>query len=52
MDLFDPLAMRMYPLLGIQNGLELETGRREVSQYADEERNRETMDIYDDTNWF
>lgn len=52
MDLFDPLAMRMYPLLGIQNGLELETGRREVSQYAEEERNRETMDIYDDTNWF
>lgn len=51
MDLFDPLAMRMYPLLSIQNGLELETGRSEAARYEEQKANRETVDIYDDTSF-
>lgn len=50
-DLIDPCAMRMYPLLGIQDGMELETARTEAAMYDDETNANGRIDIYDDSNF-
>lgn len=53
MDLADPMAMRMYPLLKITDGEELEStrpsGRNTVGGGF---VGGDTVDIYDDRNWF
>lgn len=51
MDLCDPMAMRMYPLLNIPNGYELESSRRQYEGYQDEKDSGNRVDIYDDTNF-
>ena len=51
MDLCDPMAMRMYPLLNIPNGYELESSRQQYEGYQDEKDSGNRVDIYDDTNF-
>lgn len=51
MDVMDCISMRMMPLLNVQNGFELETGRLEAQCYNNETDNRERVDIYDDSNF-
>lgn len=51
MDILDAISMRMMPLLGIQDGYELESGRNDVARYRDGESNGEAVDIYDETNF-
>jgi hypothetical protein len=51
MDLADALSMRMYPLLNIPNGYELESSRRQYEGYQDEKDSGNRVDIYDDTNF-
>ena len=52
MDLMDPVAMRMYPLLETPDGYELENSRKEYEQYRDDEENGNRVDIYDETQWY
>lgn len=51
MDLADPVSMRMYPLLNIPNGYELESSRKQYEGYRDEMDYGNRIDIYDDTNF-
>ena len=51
MDLADPMSMRMYPLLNIPNGYELESSRQQYEGYQDEKDSGNRVDIYDDTNF-
>lgn len=48
-DLVDPMTMRMYPVLGVQDGYELENGRVEAARYEEQKSSGDTVDIYDDT---
>ncbi len=50
MDLLDPVAMRMYPLLSIAEGYELETMRKFTREQ--EEETPDMIDIYDERNWY
>ena len=51
MDLLDCCSMRMMPLLDIQDGYELETGRRFVNEYENEIASNERVNIYDDMSF-
>ena len=51
MDLMDPCSMRMYPLLNIPNGCELENTRAEYDRYREDVDRGNRVDIYDDTNF-
>lgn len=51
MDVMDAISMRMLPLLNVQDGFELETGRMELQYYQDEIDNKERIDIYEDSNF-
>ena len=51
MDVLDTCAMRMFPLLEIADGFELETGRKRVAQYESEIASGQRVDIYDDTSF-
>lgn len=48
MDLCDPMAMRMYPLLNIADGYELESTRGEYDRYHEEVESGHRINIYDD----
>lgn len=50
MDLLDPCAMRMYPLLSIADGYELENGRAEALFEDNDDTGK--VNIYDDTVWY
>lgn len=52
MDLLDAMSMRMMPLLGMQDGMELENSRRQYEGYRNEIDSGDRIDIYDDTQWF
>ena len=56
MDLLDPCAMRMYPCANIPYGEELEQGFKDVEEEeADnggEFATADSMNVYDDTNWY
>lgn len=51
MDLLDPCAMRMYPLLGVQDGYELESFRKPVQMGGDGGSAEEAVSIYDDSQF-
>lgn len=51
LDLLDCCAMRMYPLLKIANGYELESSRYENEMYEDEQRSGQRVNIYEDANF-
>ena len=51
MDLMDPCSMRMYPLLNIPDGYELENTRAEYDRYQEDVDRGNRVDIYDDTNF-
>lgn len=51
MDVLDVCAMRMYPLLNIPDGYELENSRRQYEGYQDEMDSGNRVNIYDDTNF-
>lgn len=51
MDLMDPCSMRMYPLLDIPDGYELENSRKDMEDYQDEIDRGNRIDIYDDTQF-
>ena len=51
MDLLDPCAMRMYPLLDIADGYELESSRNYYEQEQEEINNGSRVNIYDDTQF-
>ena len=50
-DLIDPMAMRMLPLLNIQDGYELEQGRNEAALQRENDTQGNTVDIYDDASF-
>ena len=55
MDLLDPCAMRMYPCSNIPYGEEMEQGFRNAAEDDDiqgEYSNAESMNVYDDKNWY
>ena len=52
MDLLDPCCMRMYPLLDIADGYELESSRKRYEGYQDEMSSGSRFNIYDETNWY
>ena len=56
MDLLDPCAMRMYPCANIPYGEELEQGFKDVeeeeSENSGEFATADSMNVYDDTNWY
>lgn len=51
MDLMDPCAMRMYPLLNIADGYELESSRAEGLQRNEEIESGQRVDIFDTTQF-
>ena len=51
MDLMDPCAMRMFPLLSIPDGYELENTRAEHERYQEDVDDGSRVDIYDDTQF-
>ena len=51
MDLLDAFAMRTYPLLNIQDGMELESGRLQYEEYENEINTGGRVNIYDDSNF-
>ena len=51
MDLVDPMSMRMYPLLDIADGYELENSKQRYSIYQDDMRSGNRVNIYDDSNF-
>lgn len=51
MDLLDAFAMRTYPLLNIQDGMELESGRLQYEEYENEINTGGRVNIYDDLNF-
>ena len=51
MDVLDVCAMRMYPMLNIPDGYELENSRRQYEGYQDEMDSGNRVNIYDDTNF-
>lgn len=51
MDLMDPCAMRMFPLLSIPDGYELENTRAEYERYQEDVDDGSRVDIYDDTQF-
>ena len=51
MDLLDPTAMRMYPILRYQPGEELEMTAIDSTFEEDSGSRRSTFDIYSETNW-
>jgi hypothetical protein len=51
MDLLDPCAMRMYPVLQHAYGYELENGRRDVVDSESDDHDAGRVDIYDETVW-
>ena len=56
MDLLDPCAMRMYPCANIPYGEELEQGFKDVEEEeadnSGEFATADSMNVYDDTNWY
>ncbi|MGN1155922.1 MAG: terminase large subunit domain-containing protein [Agathobacter sp.] len=56
MDLLDPCAMRMYPCANIPYGEELEQGFRDVEEEETENSGEfataDSMNVYDDRNWY
>lgn len=52
MDLADPMAMRMYPILDIPDGYELESSRKRYAGYQDEIGSGDRVNIYDETIWY
>ena len=52
MDLLDPCAMRMYPMLNIADGYELESSRRDYELQQTMLNNGDTVNIYDETTWY
>ena len=56
MDLLDPCAMRMYPCANIPYGEELEQGFKDVEEEEAENSGEfataDSMNVYDDTNWY
>lgn len=54
MDLLDPCAMRMYPLVSLMDGTELESGRADAEPYRSEyaDHSPDTIDIYDEHEWY
>ena len=56
MDLLDPCAMRMYPCANIPYGEELEQGFKDVEEEETENSGEfataDSMNVYDDTNWY
>ena len=55
MDLLDPCAMRMYPCSNVPYGEEMEQGFRNAAEDDDiqgEYSNAESMNVYDDKNWY
>lgn len=51
MDLMDPCSMRMYPLLDIPDGYELENSRIKEEQYQEDMNSGARVNIYDDTQF-
>ena len=51
MDLMDPFAERMYPLLNYQDGTELESSRNEYVQYQEDRDSGNRVNIYDDASF-
>lgn len=51
MDILDSVAMRMYPLLNIPDGYELENSRITEEQYQEDLNSGVRIDIYDDTQF-
>jgi hypothetical protein len=51
MDLMDPCSMRMYPLLDIPDGYELENSRIKEEQYQEDLNSGARVNIYDDTQF-
>jgi hypothetical protein len=51
MDILDAAAMRMYPLLNIPNGYELENTRAEQDRYKEDIDDGSRVDIFDETNF-
>lgn len=51
MDLMDPCAMRMYPLLNFEKGSELENSRNNYEMEQEEVNSGTRVNIYDDTNF-
>ena len=56
MDLLDPCAMRMYPCANVPYGEEMEQGFRNAKEEdfdgQGEYSNAESMNVYDDKNWY
>ena len=56
MDLLDPCAMRMYPCSNVPYGEEMEQGFRNAEEEdfdgQGEYSNSESMNVYDDKNWY
>lgn len=56
MDLLDPCAMRMYPCSNVPYGEEMEQGFRNAEEEdfdgQGENSNAESMNVYDDKNWY
>ena len=56
MDLLDPCAMRMYPCSNVPYGEEMEQGFRNAEEEdfdgQGENSNTESMNVYDDKNWY
>ena len=56
MDLLDPCAMRMYPCSNVPYGEEMEQGFRNAEEEdfdgQGEYSNAESMNVYDDKNWY
>lgn len=56
MDLLDPCAMRMYPCSNVPYGEEMEQGFRNAEEEdfdgQGEHSNVESMNVYDDKNWY
>lgn len=52
MDLLDPCSMRMYHLLNIADGYELESSRNDYEREVNAEKSGERFNIYDETNWY
>lgn len=51
MDLLDPCSMRMYPLLSIPNGCELENTKAANELYQEDIEDGSRIDIYDETQF-
>lgn len=52
MDILDSFAMRMYSLLNIADGYELENSRREYEASQNDIATGQRVNIYDETTWY